>query len=141
VVDSVYDRIGGQASLVAVVDDFYDRVLADERLAGFFTGTVLSRLKSRQVEFFAAALGGPAPYRGASMRGVHHGLGITQEHFDLVAGHLVAALGAAGVDEPTVGEIVGAIAPLADDIVSAAADTSAPYGRSHGDYDDEPASA
>jgi hemoglobin len=116
--DTIYDRIGGTEALMAVVDDFYDRVLADDRLAGFFTGTMMSRLKTRQVEFFAAALGGPEPYRGASMRRVHAGRAIEQEHFDLVAQHLVGALVAAGVDEPTVNEIVGAIAPLADDIVT-----------------------
>jgi hemoglobin len=123
--DTAYDRIGGLAALVTVVDDFHDRVLADERLAGFFTGTTISRLKSRQVEFFAAALGGPEPYRGASMRRIHHGRGIGQGHFDLVAQHLVGALVAAGVDGPTVNEILAAIAPLADDIVSARPSTGA----------------
>ena len=38
---------------------FYGRVLADDELAGFFTGTNMARLKGKQVEFFAAALGGP----------------------------------------------------------------------------------
>jgi len=93
-------------------------VLADAEVAGFFTGTTMSRLKARQVEFFGAALGGPQPYQGAPMRQVHQGRGIQQRHFDLVADHLVDALTAAGVDESTVGEIVAVVAPLAGDIVS-----------------------
>jgi len=117
---SIYDAIGGDTALAAVVDDFYARVLGDPRLSGFFAGTNMTRLKGRQVEFFAAALGGPLPYTGASMRDAHQGRGIGQEHFDLVAGYLVAALGAAGVPEPTVAQIVGAIAPLASQIVSPA---------------------
>jgi hemoglobin-like flavoprotein len=48
----------------------------------------------------------------------HRGRGIRQEHFDLVAGHLVAALGAAGVTDETIGQIVAAVAPLADDITA-----------------------
>lgn len=117
---SVYDSIGGEPALVAVVDDFYDRVVADPDLAGFFAGTAMNKLKGKQVEFFAAALGGPQIYTGAPMRQVHQGRGIGQEHFDRVAGHLVAALGEAGVPDETISQIVGAIAPLAGDIVSRA---------------------
>jgi hemoglobin len=90
-------------------------------LAGFFAGTNMARLRGRQVEFFAAALGGPVPYSGASMRNAHRGRGIGQRHFDLVAGHLVASLTAAGVPDATVARIVGAVAPLAGEIVSAGA--------------------
>ncbi|HEX3650984.1 MAG TPA: group 1 truncated hemoglobin [Pseudonocardiaceae bacterium] len=119
--ETIYDRIGGQEALIAVVDDFYRRVLADDQLAGFFTGSNMSRLKRKQVEFFAAALGGPEPYRGANMRDVHRGRGIEAHHFALVAGYLGDALIAAGVDEQTAGQIIETIAPLADDIISHAA--------------------
>ncbi|MBF5002548.1 group 1 truncated hemoglobin [Nocardia sp. BSTN01] len=115
---SIYEQIGGHEALETVVEDFYVRVLADEDLAGFFSGTNMSRLKGRQVEFFAAALGGPEPYTGAPMKQVHQGRGITMHHFTLVAAHLTDALVAAGVQEPTLGEIIGAIAPLAPEITS-----------------------
>ena len=119
---SLYEIVGGEAALSPVVDDFYDRVLADPELRGFFVGTNMTRLKGRQVEFFAAALGGPVPYSGASMRDAHRGRAIAQRHFDLVAGHLVASLAAAGVPDATVTQIVAAVAPLASDIVTAGAD-------------------
>src|SRR3984885_3445011 len=70
---TIYEAIGGDTALVVVVDDFYGRVLADPELAGFFAGTNMARLRGRQVEFFAAALGGPVPYSGASMRDAHRG--------------------------------------------------------------------
>jgi hemoglobin len=96
-------------------------VLADDRLSGFFTGTNMNRLKGKQADFFAAALGGPEPYTGAPMRQVHQGRGITMHHFTLVAGHLADALAAAGVGPGTVTEILGAVAPLATEITSAEA--------------------
>ena len=119
---TIYDAIGGDTALVAVVDDFYGRVLADPDLAGFFAGTSMPRLKGRQVEFLAAALGGPLPYTGASIRDAHRGRGIAQRHFDLVAGHLVASLVAAGVPDATVAQIVVAVTPLASEIVTAGVD-------------------
>ncbi len=115
---SIYEQIGGHEALETVVEDFYVRVLADKELAGFFTGTNMSRLKGKQVEFFAAALGGPEPYSGAPMKQVHQGRGITMEHFNLVAGHLTDSLAGAGVPDGTVTEIIGAIAPLAPEIAS-----------------------
>jgi hemoglobin len=118
---TIYSQIGGYEALEVVVADFYERVLADDELAHFFTGTNMARLKGKQVEFFAAALGGPDPYTGAPMRQVHQGRGITMHHFSLVATHLAASLSAAGVPEPTVEQILGAIAPLSADIATAVA--------------------
>ena len=115
---SIYELIGGEPALVAVVDDFYVRVLGDPQLAGFFAGANMPKLKGRQVEFFAAALGGPDVYQGAGMREVHAGRGIGQADFDKVAFHLTAALAAAGVPAETITQIAAAIAPLADEIVS-----------------------
>ena len=116
---SIYEIIGGQAALEPVVGDFYERVLADPGLRGFFAGTNMARLKGRQVEFLAAALGGPRPYTGASLGDAHRGRGIEQAHFDLVAGHLVDALQAAGVPAGVIDQIAAAITPLASQIVSA----------------------
>jgi hemoglobin len=115
---SIYESIGGEPALAAVVDDFYLRVLADPQLAGFFAGANMPKLKGRQVEFFAAALGGPDAYQGLGLRKVHAGRGISQAAFDKVTFHLTAALTAAGVPAQTIVEIAEAITPLADDIVS-----------------------
>jgi len=52
------------------------------------------------------------------MLDVHQGRGVGQQHFDLVAGHLVAALGAANVPAPVIEQIASEVAPLAADIVS-----------------------
>lgn len=115
---SIYTQIGGYAAIECVVEDFYDRVLADDQLSAFFTGTNMNRLKGKQVEYFAAALGGPAGYTGASMKQVHQGRGIAMHHFDLVVQHLVHALTTSGVPPRTMGQIIAAIAPLATEIAS-----------------------
>jgi hemoglobin len=115
---SIYEAIGGEPALVAVVDDFYERVLSDAELASFFAGANMRKLKGRQVEFFAAALGGPSLYQGASMRQVHAGRGISQADFDRVAVHLAGSLADAGVPQEMITEIAAAIIPLADEIVS-----------------------
>src|SRR6185312_17137923 len=106
---SLYDAIGGYEAIEIVVEDFYGRVLADDRLSSFFAGSNLKRLKGKQVEFFAAALGRPEPYTGAPMKQVHQGRGITMFHFGLVAEHLTDSLSAAGISPAIIERIIGAI--------------------------------
>ncbi|MEV0251925.1 group 1 truncated hemoglobin [Nocardia sp. NPDC050712] len=115
---TTYEQLGGHEALEVVVEDFYARVLADEALRPFFSGTNMSHMKGRQVEFFAAALGGPEPYLGAPLTRVHRGRGITVHHFDLVAGHLVHALTAAGIPTELIAQVIAVVAPLVDDIAS-----------------------
>jgi len=115
---SIYDSIGGAPAIRAAVDDFYARVLADARLAPFFTGTDLHRLKAHQRAFIAAAVGGPEIYAGRDMASAHAGLGIGDGDFDVVVGHLAGTLTGLGVPEDMIGQIGGALAPLRDDIVT-----------------------
>lgn len=120
---SIYDKIGGHEAIEVVVEDFYVRVLADDQLSAFFSGTNMSRLKGKQVEFSRPRLAGE-PYTGAPMKQVHQGRGITMHHFSLVAGHLADALTAAGVPSETITEILGVIAPLAVDVTSGESTTA-----------------
>ncbi|WP_431877899.1 group I truncated hemoglobin [Amycolatopsis sacchari] len=124
---TIYEQIGGEEALSAIVEDFYDRVLADPELRVFFAGANLNRLKGRQVEFFSGALGGPDHYEGLSMKEAHRGRGIGQDHFDRVATLLADSLRDAGVPPELVDRILAAVAPLATDIVSPAA-APAPRG-------------
>jgi hemoglobin len=119
---SIYDSIGGAPAVAAAVDDFYARVLADPRLAPFFTGVDLQHLKAHQRAFIAAAIGGSEIYQGRDMAAAHAGLAITDADFDAVVAHLVDTLTGLGVPGETIGQIGGALAPLRGDIVSAPAD-------------------
>jgi hemoglobin len=80
---SLYERLGGVYSIATVVDDFIDRIMADERLnsnprvdeahhrvppAGF---------KYLVTEMVCWATGGPQKYTGRTMNDSHKDLGIT----------------------------------------------------------------
>ncbi|MEV0096332.1 group 1 truncated hemoglobin [Streptomyces sp. NPDC050738] len=116
--DTIFERIGGAPAVAAVVDLFYERVLADPELSPYFTGADLGALKAHQRAFVGQALGATDPYPGRAMREAHGPLSIRGEDFDRVVGHLASALTEAGVDEATIGTIAGALAPLKADIVT-----------------------
>jgi hemoglobin len=113
---SIFDQIGGPPAVTAAVDDFYRRVLGDPELAAYFDGIDLKRLKSHQRAFIAAAIGGPDPYLGRSMREAHAPFDIQPAHFDRVVGHLVDTLTGLGVDGPTIEAIGAKLVPLKGEI-------------------------
>jgi len=116
--DSVYAKLGGKSALEAVVDEFYDRVLADPALQPFFAQANLDRLKKRQVEFFTQALGGPALYRGRDMESAHARMAIADHDFARTVRHLVDALHALRVPHPLIDEVAALLAPLKGKIVN-----------------------
>ena len=89
---SLYYAIGGRRSLVAAVEDFYDRLFADPEIVPFFPEGVTARHQAYLVTVLGEALGGPERYRGPDLAQAHPHLSITDHHFNLVAGHLDATL-------------------------------------------------
>jgi hemoglobin len=119
---TVYDAIGGAPSVQAAVDDFYARLLADPALEHFFAEVDLSKLKSHQRAFIAAALGGSEIYQGRDMAAAHAGLAIADADFDAVVAHLVDTLTGLGVPQELIGEIGAKLLPLRAQIVTAPAE-------------------
>lgn len=115
---SLYDRIGGEAAIRAAVDRFYERVLADPELKGFFASVSMPRLKAHQFAFLSQAMGGPRQYSGSSMRDAHSRLAIEQRHFDGVAVHLLETLCELGVSEEIIAAVAAAVTPLSAEIVN-----------------------
>lgn len=89
---SLYDRIGGEAGVVQLVEAFYERVLADEELAPFFRHVPMDALRKMQKEFFSEALGGPLFYSGRPLREVHAGMEIKRRHLTRFTDCLLATL-------------------------------------------------
>jgi hemoglobin len=114
---TVYDTIGGQAAVDAVVDELYRRILDDPDLATYFDGIDVDQIKRHQRAFIAAALGGPDAYPGRTMQAAHAGRRITDAAFDKVVVHLVATLRQLDVPGDVVGQIGDALAPLRGQIV------------------------
>jgi hemoglobin len=107
---SLYERIGGDAAVMAAVDGFYKRVLADPVTAPFFNETDMNAQARKQMSFMAHAFGGPDEYKGKDLRTAHAQLvkdrGLSDVHFDAVAGHLKATLEELGVAEDLVEEVL-----------------------------------
>jgi hemoglobin len=114
---SDYETVGGGPAVSAVVSDFYVRVLGDPRLAPYFEGVDLPRLKRHQALLVTQVLGGPENYDGRPLAEAHAGLGISHDEFAVVVGHLAAALRDAGVPDDIIGRAGAAVAAAEPEIV------------------------
>ena len=114
---SDYVAVGGAPAITAVVNRFYDLVVADERLAGYFEGVEMVRLKRHQVALVSQVMGGPVEYEGRELREAHQGMGISTEDFAVVVDHLVTALTEAGVPSEIIGRVGVALGGTEADIV------------------------
>lgn len=106
---TLYDRIGGEPVLTAIVDDMTTRVLADPRV-NFERKDVkvnwigskydswdpnpenVARFKTRMVQFLSLASGGPVKYEGRDLHEAHKGMKITNNEFDAMVGDIKTSM-------------------------------------------------
>jgi hemoglobin len=114
---SLYDRLGGKPAIEAVVGQFLQNVVADDRINAFFANVDAADLQTKLVDQICEASGGPCTYAGRDMATTHKGLGITDAHFNALVEDLVAALDQFNVPEREKNELLGALGPMKGDIV------------------------
>lgn len=108
---SLFDRLGADKGLTAIVEDFMPRALQDPRVnwarvsvrrGGLFhrgpavtwkpTPENVTKLKQHMVQFLALATGGPAHYEGKELQTDHAAMRISNPEFDAAVGDLKASL-------------------------------------------------
>ena len=118
---SLYDSLGQQAGITTAVDQFYVRVLDDPSLAPYFEGADVDKVKEHQVGLLSTVSGGPAQYTGRTMELSHRHLGVTEDAFDKVVGHLGATLDDLGVEPGVRDQVATVLVAQREHIVTAPA--------------------
>jgi len=111
---TLYERLGGQKTIVALVDDITERVMNDPRVnferhnvsKGFLRGSYdpwqpsrenVDLFKKHMVEFLTLASGGPSDYTGRDVRSVHKGMRIGNSEFDAFIGDVKTSMDKMGL--------------------------------------------
>lgn len=115
---SLYERIGGDPAVDAAVDIFYRKVLADDRISGFFDTVDMDAQLQKQKAFLTMAFGGPNSYSGKDMREAHKHMKLTNVHFDAVIENLAATLTELSVPEAEIGEIAAIGLSVKNDVLN-----------------------
>lgn len=88
--------------LMAVLQDFYERVFRDPKLSAFFEGVTMQRSIEKQYSFIRQILTGEKLYFGDRPRNAHHWMVISDELFDYRANIMSTCLREHGLPEPMV---------------------------------------
>jgi hemoglobin len=109
---ALYDRLGADQGISAIVEDFLPRAMQDPRVNwdrhGVTQGGLslhagrseewkatpenVAQLKQHLVEFLALATGGPSHYQGKDLKTAHADMHISNPEFDAVVGDLKVSL-------------------------------------------------
>ncbi len=122
---SHYERIGGASSVKAAVELFYDKVLADPELAGYFTDVDMIAQRRHLALMLAVVLGGPNEYAGRGLAEAHQPLNIPAAHYAKVGAHLTATLTELGVPGDVITDVQAVLAQVQDQVVATGTRTGA----------------
>jgi hemoglobin len=78
---SFFERLGGEAGVRRIVDDFMERVFADRMIGFFFRNADKARIKELEFQLAAAFLGGAVQYLGRPLNQAHARHPIMGGHF------------------------------------------------------------
>jgi len=118
---SLYEQLGGAPAIEAVVESFYRKMLADERVSQFFSGIDMDRQMAKQAAFITMVTGGPNNYTGRDMRTAHAPMvsrGLSDLHVNVVVDHLSATLAEFGVSEDRIKQVQALCESVRDDVLS-----------------------
>jgi len=68
---TLFERLGGQGAVDAVVEKFYEFMLSDPSVNSFFTQSDMTKQIQRQKDFITLVTGGPNNYGGTDMKTAH----------------------------------------------------------------------
>lgn len=117
---SLYQRLGGYDAIAAVADAFLARVTGDDILRRFWDhrGTDgVEREKQLLIDFLCASAGGPLLYTGRDMKTTHKGMGIGEDDWRRLLGHLSTTLDSFDVPEREKSDVLAFIDSTKAEIV------------------------
>ena len=114
---SLLEDLGGRERISVFTADFVERTTHDPRIERFFTDTDHARFTARLTDLFCHLAGEDRPYRGANLKNVHAGMGISEANFNALTEDLQEAMEANGVSFSAESRLVALLTPLKRDIV------------------------
>jgi hemoglobin len=118
---TLYEQLGGHDAVEAAVDNFYRKVLTDDRVSSFFQDIDMDRQRAKQKAFLTMVFGGPNNYSGKDMRAGHANLvtrGLNDSHVNAIIELLGATLRDMGVDENLIQKVAAIAESTRNDVLS-----------------------
>ena len=114
---TLYDDLGGQTGVEAIVSEMLLKVADDRRISAAFAASNLTRLRRLLAEQMCEVAGGPCKYTGYSMVESHRGMEVTEIEFNAVVEALIYAMEDLKITTATQNRLLAKLAPMRDEII------------------------
>jgi hemoglobin len=114
---TLYEQIGGEPRMRAVVEDFTQIALADDRINFTFAETDMKKFKQLLFEQLCNITQGRCRYTGRNMLEAHKKLNVTNAMFNALAEDLYAAFDREKVPYRLQNRVMVLLAPMQHDVV------------------------
>ncbi|XGA78597.1 group 1 truncated hemoglobin [Halomonas sp. CH40] len=114
---SLYERLGGQSAIDAIVENMLYQIADDEDIVTYFANTNIDLFATSFATQLCDISNGPCHYDGPPMDRSHQTMGITDAHFNRVVEYLDAAMQEEGVPLAARNDMLSRLAPLYSDIM------------------------
>jgi hemoglobin len=115
---TLYERLGGQDAIKAVVKDFVEEEVGkDTRINARFGNTDIPKFEALLSDQICQGTGGPCKYQGKDMKTAHTGMKITDDEFTALVEDLKKSLDKFKVPAAEQNELIGILAPMKPDVV------------------------
>ena len=116
--DALYQTLGQKTGLVALMDDFVPRLLADPRMKPFFEKTNQVNFKQQLVDQLCQVSGGPCVYKGVDMKNAHSNFDINKGHFNALVEVLQQSMDAQRIPFGAQNKLLAVLAPMHRDVIT-----------------------
>ena len=116
--ESLCERVGGEEKLKRVVDQFYQFVLADERINHYWVDYVsdIPKIHQNMTCFMVQSLGGPCHYEGKDMYEAHKDMEVKPEEFNIIWDHIENSMLVHHIDRKLIAEVKAIVDKTYDEI-------------------------
>ena len=116
---SLYERLGGEEGLIAIVDDVVEAHMNNPAISARFLPykerpEYLAQIKKHTINFFGAGSGGPQKYEGRDMTTTHRGMNINATEYMHVIDDVMGVLSKHKKSEETKKDVLAIFYSLKD---------------------------
>lgn len=115
---TLYDDLGGNPGLTAIVSGMIDNALTDDRIKATFDDVNIPRLKGLIVLQICMLADGGCEYKRRSMHDSHAGLHLHEGDFDAIVEDLEASMDHLSIPWSTQARLLAVLAPLEHQVVT-----------------------
>lgn len=115
--DALYQALGGEPGIAALVEELLVRSVDNPRIARHFVETDLVQLHQRLSEQICFEAGGPCRYEGRTMEEAHEGMALTEAEFNALVEDLQDAMDSLQVPTRAQNRLLRRLAPMRAQII------------------------